>query len=116
MGAFGSRLARGTWPEKRTPAASVKETRILDVHAPMEPIHSWRDIALHLGIITIGLLIALSLEGLVEYVHHRHLVAEARTNIRQELEGDHQAAQKDLGLVQKNIETLQANIVAIHSL
>lgn len=88
----------------------------MDIHAPMEPIHSWRDIALHLGIITIGLLIALSLEGLVEHIHHRHLVAEARANIHQELEDNLQAAQKDLGLVQTNIETMQANIEAIHQL
>jgi hypothetical protein len=78
--------------------------------------HRWNPSTAGATLLTIGLLIALSQEGLVEYVHHRHLVAEARTNIRQELEGDHQAAQKDLGLVQKNIETLQANIVAIHSL
>ena len=88
----------------------------MDIHAPMEPIHSWRDIALHLGIITVGLLIALSLEGLVEHIHHRHLVAEARANIRQELEDNLQAAQKDLGLVQTNIETMQENIDAIHQL
>jgi uncharacterized glyoxalase superfamily protein PhnB len=88
----------------------------MDIHAPMEPIHSWRDIALHLGIITIGLLIALSLEGLVDYVHHRHLVAEARTNIRQELEDNHKSAQKDLLLLQKNLDLQKANIQAIHNL
>ncbi len=88
----------------------------MDIHAPMEPIRSWRDIALHLGIITIGLLIALSLEGMVEYVHHRHLLNEARANIRQELEDNHQAAQDDLALLQKNIEREQANIRTLHAL
>jgi hypothetical protein len=88
----------------------------MDIHAPMEPIHSWRDIALHLGIITIGLLIALSLEGFVEYLHHRHLVAEASSTIRQELEENHKAAQDDLGRLQKNIDLQEANIKAIHSL
>jgi hypothetical protein len=88
----------------------------MDVHAPMEPIHTWRDIALHLGIVTAGLFIALSLEALVEHVHNRHLLAEARANIRQEIEIDHQAAQKDIGLVQQNIDTLKANIDTIHRL
>lgn len=88
----------------------------MDIHAPMEPIHSWRDIALHLGIITIGLLIALSLEGLVEYVHHRHLLAEARANIRQELEDNHKSAQDDLARLQKNILREQANIRTLHAL
>jgi hypothetical protein len=82
----------------------------------MEPIHTWRDIALHLGIVTVGLFIALSLEAFVEHIHNRHLLAEARTNIRQEIEIDHQAAQKDIGLVQQNIDTLKDNIDTIHLL
>jgi len=88
----------------------------MDVHAPMEPLHSWRDIALHLGIVTVGLFIALSLEALVEHIHNRHLVAEARTNIREELQINHEAAQKDIGLVQQNIDTIRANIKTIHLL
>ncbi len=88
----------------------------MDVHAPMEPIHTWRDILLHLGIVTVGLFIALSLEALVEHIHNRHLLAEARANIRQEIEIDHQAAQKDIGLVQQNIDTIKANIDTIHHL
>lgn len=88
----------------------------MDIHAPMEPIHSWRDIALHLGIITIGLFIALSLEGLVEHLHNRHLVHEARANIRQELEDNHAAAQQDIASFQKATDQEQANIRAIHDL
>jgi hypothetical protein len=88
----------------------------MDVHAPHEPIHSWRDIAIHLGIVTVGLFIALSLEGLVEHIHNRHLLAEARANVRQELENNHQAAQQDLVLLQKNIDLQKANIQAIHNL
>jgi hypothetical protein len=88
----------------------------MDVHAPMEPIHTWRDILLHLGIVTVGLFIALSLEALVEHIHNRHLVAEARANIRQEIEIDHHAAQDDIKRVQHNIDTIKANIVTIHRL
>ncbi len=88
----------------------------MEIHSPEAPIHSWRDFAIHLVIITIGLFIALSLEGLVEYVHHRHLLHEARANIRQEIEDDHQAAQRDLLLLQKNIDLQQANIGSIHRL
>jgi hypothetical protein len=88
----------------------------MDVHAPHEPIRTWRDIFLHLGIVTVGLFIALSLEALVEHIHNRHLLAEARANIRQELQIDHQAAKKDIGLVQQNIDTIKANIDTIHQL
>jgi hypothetical protein len=88
----------------------------MDVHAPHEPIHTWRDFGIHLVVVTIGLFIALMLEGLVEHVHNLHLLREARANIRQEIEGDHQAAQQDLILLQKNIDLQKANIQAIHRL
>jgi hypothetical protein len=88
----------------------------MDVHAPHEPIHTWRDVALHLGIVTVGLFIALSLEALVEHIHNRHLVTEARANIREELQIDHAAAQDDIKRVQRNIDTIKANIVTIHLL
>ena len=58
---------------------------MLDVHAPHERIHGFRDFLLHLLTITIGLLIALGLEGCVEWSHHRHLRDEADANIRKEL-------------------------------
>ena len=49
---------------------------MLEVHPPSEPVHGWRDFLIHLATITIGLLIALSLEGCVEFWHHRSLVHE----------------------------------------
>jgi hypothetical protein len=58
---------------------------VLDVHAPHEPIIGWRDFLLHLITITIGLLIALSLEGLVEWQHHRHLVQDAEASLQTEI-------------------------------
>ncbi|MDQ2777441.1 MAG: hypothetical protein M3Y57_21370 [Acidobacteriota bacterium] len=57
----------------------------MDIHPPDEPIHSWRDVALHLGIVTVGILIALGLESLVEWRHHGALANEARQNIVSEL-------------------------------
>jgi len=88
----------------------------MDVHAPHEPVHNWRDFLTHLTIVTIGLFIALTMEAFVETLHHRHLVREARTNIRQELQINHEAAQKDLALVQQNIERQKQNIQNIQAL
>lgn len=88
----------------------------MEIHAPHEPIHTKRDFFIHLFTITVGLLIALSLEGLVEYAHHRHLVHEARENIRRELQLNHEAAQADLGDIQKKIDRQKLNIVSIHGL
>ena len=48
-------------------------------------MHGWRDFLLHLFTITVGLLIALSLEGLVEWQHHRHLVHDAEKSPHAEI-------------------------------
>ncbi|QMV18641.1 hypothetical protein GOB94_08065 [Granulicella sp. 5B5] len=93
-----------------------KQEPPMDVHAPHEPVHTWRDFAIHLTIVTIGLFIALSLEALVEHIHNVHLVHEARENIRIELEANHKAAQDDLNLLAKNIQNQQNNIDTIHTL
>jgi hypothetical protein len=86
----------------------------MDIHAPHEPVHSWRDFFIHLTIVTIGLFIALSLEAFVEYIHHRHIVAEARENIHQEVEDNHKAMQQDLGYIATALQAQHANIETIH--
>jgi hypothetical protein len=57
----------------------------MEIHAPEKPIHSWREFAIHLGTVTVGILIALALDGAVEWNHHRHLVREARENLASEI-------------------------------
>lgn len=58
---------------------------MLDVHPPHERIGGIKDFLLHLFTITIGLLIALTLEGCVERWHHRELRLEADSTIQQEI-------------------------------
>jgi hypothetical protein len=88
----------------------------MDVHPPNQPIHTKKDFFLHLFTITIGLFIALMLEAGVEWLHHRHIVREARENIRLEIELNHTTTQHDLNLLQQDIDRTHANIDAIHSL
>jgi hypothetical protein len=59
---------------------------MLDVHPPHHPILTWQEFLVHLGTITIGLLIALSLEGWAEWMHHRHLVHEAEASLSGEID------------------------------
>jgi hypothetical protein len=87
----------------------------MDVHAPHEPIHTWRDFALHLIVVTIGLVIALSLEALVERLHQRHLLHTAETNLRIELHdnrdylaGDERHLDQTEAELQKDLATLLA--------
>ncbi|HWE52757.1 MAG TPA: hypothetical protein VG273_23390 [Bryobacteraceae bacterium] len=51
----------------------------------MKPVETLKEFAMHLFIVTLGILIALSLEGLLEWRHHTELAEEARTNIRSEI-------------------------------
>lgn len=103
-------------PEPNQPAAwnaQEEPNPVLDVHPPHEPIHGWRDFLLHILTITIGLLIALSLEGLVEYTHHRHIVHEAHENIHKEIELNHAVAQTDLHALQEAMVRVRGNIVTL---
>jgi cell division septum initiation protein DivIVA len=57
----------------------------LEIHAPHRPIHTYKEMAVHLALITVGVLIALSFEGVASWREHRALVREARLNLTNEL-------------------------------
>jgi len=56
----------------------------MDVHAPHAPLHTWKDFWIHLGTITIGLLIAIGLEQSVEWMHHLHQRHVLEADLREE--------------------------------
>ena len=87
---------------------------MLDVHPPHEPVHTWRDFLLHLATITIGLLIALGLEGCVEWMHHRHLVHQAETSLRTEIENNDSTTQSLLAAVHKQQSVLQNDVALLN--
>ena len=80
---------------------------MIDVHSPHEPVQGWRDILLHLLIITIGLFIALSLEGLVEWHHHRSLVHEAELSLHGEIVGNAKGVDRLAADIRKQQDTLR---------
>ncbi len=57
----------------------------MEIHTPDHPLTGWRETAKHLGIVTVGVLIALTLEGIVSWIDHRMLVREAVVNLTAEL-------------------------------
>lgn len=57
----------------------------MEIHAPDHPITTWKDTVKHLAIVTVGVLIALALEGVVSWTDHRLLVREAVANLTAEL-------------------------------
>ena len=68
----------------------------MEIHAPDKPILTIKEAIVHLTIVTAGILIALSLEGAVEWQHHRALVREARANIAVEIQDNRKELQKTL--------------------
>ena len=57
----------------------------MEIHAPDHLPANWKETAKHLAIITAGVLIALTLEGIVSWIDHRMLVREAVANLTAEL-------------------------------
>jgi hypothetical protein len=70
---------------RRAKQTMPREETGMEVHAPHHPISSWRDFFLHLITITIGLLIAVGIEGLVGLHREHSLVKEARSTLREEI-------------------------------
>jgi hypothetical protein len=87
---------------------------LLDVHAPHESMHGWRDFFLHLTTITVGLLIALSLEGIVEWQHHRHLVHDAEASLHAEIKGNAQNIDGVLADLHKRQDALKHDVSVLN--
>jgi hypothetical protein len=62
----------------------------MDIHPAEGPTRSFKDFAIHILIVTIGILIALGLEGVRETVHEHNLLVETRKTFAKELGGDRQ--------------------------
>lgn len=87
---------------------------VLDVHPPHGPTHGVRDFFLHIFTITIGLLIALSLEGLVEWRHHRHLVHEAEASLHAEVVTNAKGMSDSLDDLHKQQAALKHDVVVLN--
>jgi len=81
----------------------------MEVHPPEHAIHNWRDFFVHIGTITIGLLIAIGLEQTVELLHHRHQRHTAERNLEREFRENRnilQENERQLAISQKQIAAL----------
>ena len=81
----------------------------MEVHPPEHGIHNWRDFFIHIGTITIGLLIAVGLEQTVEITHHRHQRHTAEENLHREFNENRailQENERQLAISEKQITTL----------
>jgi hypothetical protein len=68
----------------------------MEIHGPEGPTNSFKDFAIHIVIVTIGILIALGLEGIRETIYVHRVLRDARENFRVELEGNRSNLDKEL--------------------
>jgi hypothetical protein len=57
---------------------------MIDVHPAPHAAHSLKEFFIHIATIVVGLLIALSLEQIIELIHHRHQIEELRSSLSSE--------------------------------
>ena len=68
----------------------------MEIHAPEGTTKSFKDFAIHIVIVTIGILIALGLEGIRESIHEHFVVRDARENFQSEFRGNRINLDKEL--------------------
>jgi hypothetical protein len=82
----------------------------VDLHVPEAPIRSLKDLLVHVGIVTIGILIALGLEQLVEARHHARLATEALASFRRELADNRSEVEAEIKAMTRLREQIDAQI------
>lgn len=78
--------------------------------------HHWRDFFVQIAAIAIGLLLALALDRVVGYFHERHLLAQARRDLKLEIEQNQQVWTKNVAEVQRIQKELAMDLHVIQEL
>lgn len=86
---------------------------MLDVHPPHKAIHGTGEFLLHLFTITIGLLIAVGIEGAVERHHHTELAKEAQETLNAEIRKNEAAMTDALKNIERERKQMNANLDSI---
>jgi hypothetical protein len=88
----------------------------MEIHAPHQPVHSLRGMLTHLALVTLGVLIALSFEGIGTWREHRALVREARANILSEIRDNQKELVSRIAAIPKELSGLDESIVTVQRL
>jgi hypothetical protein len=94
-------------------ATQEEAVPMLDVHAPHEVVHTWKDFFIHIATIAVGLLIAIGLEQTVEYFHHRHQAREMAEMLREESNNNRDVAKFDIDRAGEIIRVIESNMDAL---
>jgi hypothetical protein len=88
----------------------------MEIHAPDKPIHSKKEFMFHMFTVVLGILIALALDGIVQWAHHRALVREARENITVEIEKNKEQIDAAMPEFKQRTDALNHVIAAMQQL
>ena len=83
-------------------------------HLP-KPLHGWREFVGEVGIIVIGVLIALGAEQAVERLHHHSQVHEAEKKLRAESIENRHVIDFDVRTLGQAVSEIDARIAALHN-
>ena len=86
---------------------------MLDVHAPHKAIHGTGEFFLHLFTITVGLLIAVGIEGAVTRHEHHKLAEEARETMAAEIRHNQGSVRDAIKAVAEHQTRLKANLATV---
>jgi hypothetical protein len=80
----------------------------MEIEVPEHPIMTWKQFFIHMGTIVLGILIALSLEQTVEWLHHRH-------QRHQVIEDMHEEAEENIKVIDEDTRLLNRELAALRS-
>ena len=86
---------------------------MLDVHPPHHRLEGLKDFFIHLLTISVGLLIAVGIEGCVERHQHRELAQEARETLRKEIESNAKKMADDVTDISAEQAKIKENIAVV---
>ena len=89
---------------------------MLDVHPVHAPVRAWRDFFIHIATIVVGLCIAVGIQQTVEFVHHRHQLAELRRALQLEREDNYKTSDANITAWRWGAAELENNLLVFQYL
>lgn len=86
---------------------------MIDIHPPQHGAMTRREFFTHLGIVILGILIAIGLEQTVEAIHQHQQVREARTMLRRELQDNRRNLAEDISAVDTHLAQLWSDLAVV---
>lgn len=86
-----------------------------EIHPAAHVAHGWREFLVHIATIAIGLLLALGLEKLGEYLHYRNQLASARIELAAEAEHNLKIIDDNLKEARRMADAMDSNLKVVRS-